>query len=771
MVTQNRFRILYAEDDPEIADLAIASLDAAQFELDISASGGEGLRKHESDPYDIVLLDYELPDMDGLAIAEQMLTDDPRLPVVLITGKGSEELAARALSVGISEYLIKGSPDVYLQVLPRIIEKILVRLRETELMAQTRQKLIENQNRFRDFALTAADRFWESGPDFRYTYVSPPKGNLTLSAASLIGRAPWEVQGSEPSQEGLKNLKAAFEMGEPVEGVRFLWIDQDGNDVDVEISAKPVFGVQGEYLGHRGVTIDRTREKAIQLAQASLFGAIESAPHGVVLWDPDDKLVICNSEFKRIFSIHADELVPGLPFRDFFDALYDSEGVYQRAGDREEAYKLEMERRLSKDNDTREFLRKDGRWFHAVSMKLPDGNTIGFRSDITDEKLRDEQLRQAQKMESVGQLTGGVAHDFNNLLGGIRGHLELVQTDESLSDDAQRRIDRAVELTRKGAELTKRLLAFSRKQSLNPAPVDVGALVSNVFELMERTLGASISLESEVAPGLWPAFVDQGELENAILNLIINARDAMAEGGKVFVSIRNVGLEESKVTSGASLTPGDYVAITVQDTGTGIPADMLETVFEPFFTTKDIGKGSGLGLSMVHGFVVQSGGGVALESKEGVGTKLTLYLPRTKEDLAVETVQEPVQPVKESSSERIMIIEDDPEVRDIATIMLQQVGFEVIDGGDGSRAYQIADKQEAPVDLLLTDIVLPNGNNGPDLARGLIEKWDGLKILLMSGYADKDFIQVEGGLDDFPILQKPFNRRQLTDKVHELLGG
>jgi len=771
MVTQNRFRILYAEDDPEIADLAIASLDAAQFELDISASGGEGLRKHESDPYDIVLLDYELPDMDGLAIAEQMLTDDPRLPVVLITGKGSEELAARALSVGISEYLIKGSPDVYLQVLPRIIEKILVRLRETELMAQTRQKLIENQNRFRDFALTAADRFWESGPDFRYTYVSPPKGNLTLSAASLSGRAPWEVQGSEPSQEGLKNLKAAFEMGEPVEGVRFLWIDQDGNDVDVEISAKPVFGVQGEYLGHRGVTIDRTREKAIQLAQASLFGAIESAPHGVVLWDPDDKLVICNSEFKRIFSIHADELVPGLPFRDFFDALYDSEGVYQRAGDREEAYKLEMERRLSKDNDTREFLRKDGRWFHAVSMKLPDGNTIGFRSDITDEKLRDEQLRQAQKMESVGQLTGGVAHDFNNLLGGIRGHLELVQTDESLSDDAQRRIDRAVELTRKGAELTKRLLAFSRKQSLNPAPVDVGALVSNVFELMERTLGASISLESEVAPGLWPAFVDQGELENAILNLIINARDAMAEGGKVFVSIRNVGLEESKVTSGASLTPGDYVAITVQDTGTGIPADMLETVFEPFFTTKDIGKGSGLGLSMVHGFVVQSGGGVALESKEGVGTKLTLYLPRTKEDLAVETVQEPVQPVKESSSERIMIIEDDPEVRDIATIMLQQVGFEVIDGGDGSRAYQIADKQEAPVDLLLTDIVLPNGNNGPDLARGLIEKWDGLKILLMSGYADKDFIQVEGGLDDFPILQKPFNRRQLTDKVHELLGG
>ena len=771
MVTQNRFRILYAEDDPEIADLAIASLDAAQFELDISASGGEGLRKHESDPYDIVLLDYELPDMDGLAIAEQMLTDDPRLPVVLITGKGSEELAARALSVGISEYLIKGSPDVYLQVLPRIIEKILVRLRETELMAQTRQKLIENQNRFRDFALTAADRFWESGPDFRYTYVSPPKGNLTLSAASLIGRAPWEVQGSEPSQEGLKNLKAAFEMGEPVEGVRFLWIDQDGNDVDVEISAKPVFGVQGEYLGHRGVTIDRTREKAIQLAQASLFGAIESAPHGVVLWDPDDKLVICNSEFKRIFSIHADELVPGLPFRDFFDALYDSEGVYQRAGDREEAYKLEMERRLSKDNDTREFLRKDGRWFHAVSMRLPDGNTIGFRSDITDEKLRDEQLRQAQKMESVGQLTGGVAHDFNNLLGGIRGHLELVQTDESLSDDAQRRIDRAVELTRKGAELTKRLLAFSRKQSLNPAPVDVGALVSNVFELMERTLGASISLESEVAPGLWPAFVDQGELENAILNLIINARDAMAEGGKVFVSIRNVGLEESKVTSGASLTPGDYVAITVQDTGTGIPADMLETVFEPFFTTKDIGKGSGVGLSMVHGFVVQSGGGVALESKEGVGTKLTLYLPRTKEDLAVETVQEPVQPVKESSSERIMIIEDDPEVRDIATIMLQQVGFEVIDGGDGARAYQIADKQEAPVDLLLTDIVLPNGNNGPDLARGLIEKWDGLKILLMSGYADKDFIQVEGGLDDFPILQKPFNRRQLTDKVHELLGG
>ncbi len=769
MTTDGRVRVLYVEDDPQIADLALASLDFAQFSVDISDTGYAGLRKHEADPYDIILLDYELPDTDGLAIAEQILADDPRLPVLLITGKGSEELAARALSMGISEYLIKGTPDVYMQVLPQVMDKIVLRLREAEMMAQTRQQLIDNQDRFRDYAMIAADRFWETGPDFKYTYVSPPKRNLTISVVSLIGRAPWEVEGSEPSQAGLKKLKAAFEKHEPVEGVQYHWQSADGSLVDVEISAKPVFNEQGEFLGHRGVTMDRTRDKEAQLAQDSLFQAIESSPYGVVLWNPDDKLVICNSEFKKMLSTQADILMPGLTFRNFFDALYDNEGVYGGSGGREETFEKEIARRIKDDTGSSEYLRQDGRWFRAISKKLPDGNTIGFHSEITDEKLRDEQLRQAQKMESVGQLTGGVAHDFNNLLGGIRGHLELVQTDESLSDDVQSRVDRAIALTKKGAELTKRLLAFSRKQSLNPAPVDVSGLVSNMFELVERTLGASISLESASAPGLWPAFVDQGELENAILNLIINARDAMPDGGKVSVTARNVDVHASKAVAGVNLTPGDYVAITVQETGTGIPAEMLETVFEPFFTTKDIGKGSGLGLSMVHGFVIQSGGQVAIESKEGVGTKLTLYLPRTEEGVAEAPVEETMQPVKKTSSERIMIIEDDPEVRDIATIMLRQVGFEVIDGGDGSRAYQIAAKQNVPVDLLLTDIVLPNGNNGPDLARGLIEKWDGLKILLMSGYADKDFVKTEGGLDEFPILQKPFNRRQLTDKIHELL--
>jgi signal transduction histidine kinase/ActR/RegA family two-component response regulator len=410
--------------------------------------------------------------------------------------------------------------------------------------------------------------------------------------------------------------------------------------------------------------------------------------------------------------------------------------------------------------DANERLRKQG-------MDLEDANE-NLRSQIEQRENAEGALRQVQKMEAMGQLTGGIAHDFNNLLQVIIGNLEVLQRRNLVAnDDGKRMVASAVRNAERASTLTQRLLAFARRQPLNPKSLDVNKLVNGMSELLHRTLGESIRIETVLTGGIWRVAADANQLENALLNLAVNARDAMETGGKLTIETSNAFLDDAYARTN-EIKPGQYVVVAVTDTGTGMPIDVMQKAFEPFFTTKDVGKGSGLGLSQVYGFIKQSEGHAKIYSEPGDGTTIKLYLPR----LAVagegaETAAE-VQALPEGSSERlILVVEDDEDVRAHAVAILKELGYSVLEAGDGRSALRTLEAHPE-VQLLFTDVGLPGGVNGRQLADDARQRCPELLVLFTTGYA-RNAIVHQGRLDPgVELITKPFTFAALATKVHAL---
>ena len=384
-------------------------------------------------------------------------------------------------------------------------------------------------------------------------------------------------------------------------------------------------------------------------------------------------------------------------------------------------------------------------------------------------------LRQAQKMEAIGQLTGGVAHDFNNLLTVIMGGLEnigrqLNSPDGPSPDKMKRARDMALLASQRAATLTQRLLAFSRRQPLDPKPLRVDQLIFGLAELLQRTLGETVRLETVATPGLWHAFADRGELENALLNLAINARDAMPGGGRLTIETSNAYLDESYLAGVAEpVQPGQYVMVAVTDTGHGMPPETLAQVFEPFFTTKEAGKGTGLGLSQVYGFVRQSGGHVRIYSEPGQGATIKIYLPRHFAPVAP-TMEEEQRAQAYGGNETILVVEDDDDVRAFTTGVLRELGYRVLEASTGKEALAMLAKEEH-VDLLFTDIVLPDGMDGRGLSHEALAVRPRLKVLFTSGYT-RNAIVHNGRLDaGLKLISKPFTYDDLAIKIRSILDG
>jgi len=410
--------------------------------------------------------------------------------------------------------------------------------------------------------------------------------------------------------------------------------------------------------------------------------------------------------------------------------------------------------------------------FSALFLVLR--RTQRLYAEIDQRNLAEDSLRQAQKMESIGQLTGGVAHDFNNLLTIIIGNLEMAKRqaadwqDRSAQARLTKRIDNAVQGATRAASLTKRLLAFSRQQTLNPAVVDVNRLLTGSADFLQRAIGEEISLEIVGGAGLWTVEVDQTELEAAILNLAVNARDAMPEGGKLTIEASNSYLDEAYCRLNAGVSSGQYVQISVSDTGAGMSKETIERAFDPFFTTKQAGQGTGLGLSQVYGFVKQSGGHVKIYSEVGEGTTIKIYIPRLVG--SARAVAEAIaRPRAGEREETILVTEDDAEVRGYVTETLEGLGYTVLSAGAAEEALlYISDG--AKVDLLLTDVVMP-GANGRKLALEAQERQSGLKVLFMSGYS-RNAIVHQGRLDPgVALLQKPLTSQMLAAAVRKVLDG
>ncbi|MDR6937791.1 response regulator [Luteibacter sp. 3190] len=377
------------------------------------------------------------------------------------------------------------------------------------------------------------------------------------------------------------------------------------------------------------------------------------------------------------------------------------------------------------------------------------------------------QLRQAQKMDAIGKLTGGVAHDFNNLLQVISGNLQLLGADIAGNARAERRVANAMAGVTRGTKLAAQLLAFGRRQPLAPKVVNIGRFVRDMDDLLRRALGEAIEVETVVAGGLWNTLIDPGNVENALLNLAINARDAMEGQGKLTIEAGNALLDATYADAHGDLRPGQYVMIAVTDTGTGIPPEIIEQVFEPFFTTKPEGRGTGLGLSMVYGFVKQSGGHVKIYSEPGHGTTVKIYLPRStqSEDRVVAVEEEGVR----GGDETVLVVEDDDAVRETVVGMLGDLGYRVLKARDAQSALSIIESGIA-IDLLFTDVVMPGTLRSPELARKAVERQPGIAVLFTSGYTENAIVH-GGRLDEgVELLSKPYTRDQLARRVRHVLA-
>ena len=403
----------------------------------------------------------------------------------------------------------------------------------------------------------------------------------------------------------------------------------------------------------------------------------------------------------------------------------------------------------------------------CVPHQGPGGRVEGFFAlgeDVTNLTKAEEALHRSQKLEAVGQLTGGVAHDFNNLLAVIQGNADLLSEIDGEAESFTRPIIRAAE---RGSDLTHRLLAFSRRQPLVARAVNLGDLVADMSELLTRTLGETIDIEISVDPRLNNAWADPGQVENALLNLALNARHAMPGGGTLTIACNNVVFEGSDVAEDPEMPIGDFVSLSVTDTGMGMSEDVKAHDFEPFFTTKEVGEGSGLGLSMVYGFAKQSGGQVTIYSEEGMGTTVSLYLPCAPPLSEKERLTRP-EDVPHGHGEQILVIEDDPAVRALAVQMLVRLGYAVIDVSEAAEARKVL-ADGVRVDLILSDVVLPGGMSGPELAEEIRRSHPDIKIIFMSGYPT-DAAERNGFLDiGNVLLSKPFRMRRLATAIRKVL--
>ncbi|MHC5034561.1 MAG: ATP-binding protein, partial [Planctomycetota bacterium] len=495
-----------------------------------------------------------------------------------------------------------------------------------------------------------------------------------------------------------------------------------------------------------------------------LGAAIEQTAESVIITDTEGTIVYVNPAFELVTGYHRAEVIGRNP--SLLNSGEQDAAFYQELWSTINTGKVWHGRFVNK--------RKDDTLYTADTTITPvrNGNRaivnyVAVSRDVTRELQLEEQYRQAQKMEAVGLLAGGIAHDFNNLLTAINGFAELMQFQLTPDDSLYELAGKILGSGRRAASLTRQLLAFSRKQLIEPKVLNINSVVAEIEKMLKRIIGEHIQMETTLAPDLWPAKVDPAQFEQVVVNLAVNARDAMPEGGRLTIATANVVLDEEFVAEHVEMEPGEYVLLSVSDTGMGMSSEVKAHLFEPFFTTKRLGEGTGLGLATVHGIVKQSGGHIWVESEEGRGTIFTIYLPRThdaKSALAYSKVEADVP----SGSETILLVEDDPQVRELAHRVLQEQGYTVLEASNGEEALELLTSHTGPIDLLLTDVVMP-GMSGKALADQLLRTQPDLRAIFMSGYTD-EAIAHHGVLDpDVAFLQKPFSPTILARKVRDVL--
>lgn len=582
----------------------------------------------------------------------------------------------------------------------------------------------------------------------------------------FIGARLWEIG---PFKD-IKECKLAFVELQEREYIRYESLPletKDGQSVAVEFVSN-VYGLSGGtrviQCNIRDITKRKQAEDALHQSEEEYRLFFQSNLAGNYVSTPDGKVLACNSAFAGMFG-----------FTSIEEALQQNlASLYQDPRDRE-VFVDAVRNHRQLEHTERELRRPDGRPVHVIESAIGKFDKqgelteiLGYLIDETERRKTEQQLRQALKMEAVGQLATGISHDFNNLLGVINGYSEILLGNREIAEATRRQIQQILKAGQRAASLTHQLLAFSRKQVLQPKMLSLNLVLRDVDQTLLRLIGEDIEVRAELDPNLEAVKADPTQMEQVILNFCINARDAMPEGGKITIETANVEVDELLAGQHSPMKPGRYVRLAVSDTGTGMDKETLSHVFEPFFTTKGPEKGTGLGLATVYGIVKQSGGYVWAYSEPGQGATFSVYLPTATEE-AGPSKQEAKPREIMRGSETILLVEDAAPLRDMTRELLEGSGYTVLEAADGKLAIEIADRYDGNIALLLTDVVLPK-IGGPSLAERLLQRRSGMKVLYMSGYANAAIVDSGVLKPGTAFLQKPFAAKELAKKVRELLG-
>jgi PAS domain S-box-containing protein len=750
--------VLLVEDNPGDAQLILEVLrgfPADAYDLERVDRLAPALERLGRAGVDVVLLDLDLPDSDGLDTLRRAQREAPHEPI-LVMGLDDEGLALEAVRAGAQDYLVKGRIEG--DRLARAIRYAIERKR-AELTLRWLTHAV-NQSPAAIFITDLSGRI---------EYVNTKFTEITgYTADEAIGKTPRLLKSGLTPPERYAELWAALSAGRPWRG-EIQNRRKNGQLYWDAVVISPIRDTRGQvdhYLAiQEDITERKHTEEKLRASERRLRTLFETVNLVVLALDSRGHVEYVNPFFLRLTGYGEDEVFG----RDWFDFVPPRDRPQLRGTFRElierELHPHYENPILTKAGDERMIS------WHNTVLRDTAARAIGTLSvgdDITDRVRLEDQLRQAQKMEAVGRLAGGIAHDFNNVLTSIFGYTDLLLA-ESPAGPAQEDLQEIKNAATRAASLTRQLLAFSRKQVLQPAVLSLNAIVADLENMLRRLIGEDVHLRTALAPDLGNALVDPGQMEQVILNLAVNARDAMPTGGRLTIETANAQLDDTYAESHRPVTPGRYVQLTVTDTGVGMTPEVRGQIFQPFFTTKEKGKGTGLGLATVYGIVKQSGGYIWAYSEPGHGATFKIYLPRVDAPADVRAeAEEGAAPA--TGTETVLLAEDDDLLRPLVRGILVKLGYHVLDAPNANAALTVARDHPAAIHLLVTDVVMP-GESGRQLARRLAELRPDAKVLYMSGYTDDAIVHhgmLEPGLH---YLQKPFTPVALARKVRAVLDA
>lgn len=768
----NQHRILIIEDVPTDAELNEHELRKAgiAFIARRVETKEAFLRELVDFEPDIILSDYSLPQFTGLEALRLLKEQDVDVPFILVTGSLTEEVAVQCMKEGAYDYILKTSLKRLPSAVMNALEKIEVeREKRSAVMALQR-----SEDLYRLLAENTGDLICMLDLEGNYVYTSPSYQEvLGYSTEELLGRNAFSFVHPDDKEATKARFREAL-MSKTKQRAEFRFRHRNGEWRIFESVGNIVFDWKGNpqrtVIISRDTTERKRAEESLTVSEERYRRLVELSPEMIAV-HCEGRFVYVNPAGIKLLGASTSQELIGKPILDIVHPDY-REQVLERAQQNQEGQQTPLVEQ--------KFVRLDGQVVDVEATGIPtiyqDKPAVQvIVRDITErmrveEELRqsEEQLRQSQKLEAVGQLAGGVAHDFNNLLTVITGYSDLTLRRLKPDDPLQRHVIEIKKAGERAASLTRQLLAFSRKQVLQPRVLELNATVADMNKMLRRLIGEDIDLQTVLDPSLGQVKADPGQIEQVLMNLVVNARDAMPEGGKLTIETANVHLDAKHVGGHVVMQPGQYVMLAVSDTGCGMDAEIQEHIFEPFFTTKEQGHGTGLGLSTVYGIVKQSGGNVWVYSEVGRGTTFKVYLPRVNEQVE-ESKRGTTHREAPEGWETILLVEDEQMVRSLAARALREQGYSVVEASNGEEALRIAgDHAGKKIHLLLTDMIMPR-MSGHELAERLTRLHPHMRVLFMSGYTNRGIVH-QGMLNEGALfLPKPFTLEGLAHRVREVL--